>query len=209
MEPKLFTQCVAKLSSYGLAHPEVTKGLIIDNERQCYSLHWSIPKAYQPYLSPSDDLEIIVGKPDLAPGASLSEKRKSAEMPMVYIRSLLLGTFAYRVDGIKVAGQVSYGLKKSGRTMYGRQVYESTKDLNFHHDVVFYPDDDSQPIISCGVGTKGGGVDQIKPYTGCKVRADIDGHVYAEYHLLYSLMPQFEQINAAVIGLIRSFIVNK
>lgn len=209
MEPEQIMQCVGATGPYGDAHPELTKGLVIDTQRKCYVLRWSIPRAYMAYLSgpaSSDHLNLTIGISDLTPGAYLSEERISKEMPNITIHSNLSYTYEKRIAISKEGYVAGYGIKPTGRVMYDMEIYETTKADVASAVVMFHSKNPMLPTVMCHVG-RNGGVDQINPYTPCNVRSKIDDRLYAEYYIVYSLMPQFEKINVALVGRIRSFIV--
>jgi hypothetical protein len=208
MEPKQFTQCMGKVGPDGAARPESTKGLLVVSEQKCYALRWSIPLAYMPsQISPYGDMRFKMGVPDMTPGAYFNKALDAAHPTEVRIASLLMGNFLeQRVNHTMRVYGGGYGLKNSGRVVNGFEIYESTKALTESHVVLLHSQDPTQPILVCTVGRRGT-INQLFPDTGCRVTTNVDGHFSADYDITYSQLPQFEQLNAAVVARIRSFIV--
>ena len=105
---------------------------------------------------------------------------------------------------IKKAAEETYGLKSTGMQMYGMEVYESDVTNTGTRILMFYPVNAGTSMVVCNIGA-GQLLDQIDPLTLCTVTTYMDGRLFAEYRILYELMPQFELINSVLVNNILAF----
>jgi hypothetical protein len=201
MEPQEISQCVAPIEGDGGLDAVAPRGLASIPEKQCYGLHWSIPLAFEPYLfgSPVENLNITMGLLDQTPGAHMTEARKAREQPQVLVYPQPGNEFEERIAEIRKAAEEQYGLKTTARTMYGMEVFMSDASAAGTRMVMFYPVNPDAAMVVCTIGA-GQDEEQIDPLTLCNVTTFMNERLFAEYHILYSLMPQFELINSVLVN---------
>ncbi|MES2625045.1 MAG: hypothetical protein V4628_07195 [Pseudomonadota bacterium] len=222
MELQDISQCVAPIEGGGLSAVPPS-GLKTIPERQCFGLQWSIPLAFEPYLfgTPVENLNITLGLLDQTPGAHMTEVRKAREQPEVGVYSQPKGTeFQERILAVRKAGEEAYGLESTGGLMYNMEVLMSKTNNAGLTLVVFYPVNQGSSMVVCNVASlrveeepenpleainPAVLIQQIDPLTLCTATSYMDERLFAEYHILYSLMPQFDLINAVLINNILEF----
>jgi hypothetical protein len=213
MELQDIRQCVAVIEG-GADLSAVPVGLKAFPDRQCYGLQWSIPLAYEPYLfgTPVENLNITIGLlTPHTPGAHMTEARKAREQPQVSVYPQLANEFQEKVMAVRKAAEETYGLTSTGTLMYGMEVLLS--DITRAGRVLmFYPVNQGSPMVVCTIGSGLGLeqpvqqiVEQIDPLTLCTVTSYMDDRLFAEYRILYSLMPQFDLINSVLVNNILEF----
>lgn len=203
MEPQDISQCIAPAAD-GSDPPG---GLDPIPQKQCYGLYWSIPLAFEPYLfgTPVENLNITMGLLDQTPGAHMSEPRKVREQPEISLYPQVGNAFEERIASVKDAAEKSYGLKTTARSMYGMEVMMSDATAAGTRLIVFYPVSKDAAMVVCTISAVQVDATQIDPLTLCSVTTYVNEWLFAEYHILYSLMPQFELLNSVLINNILEF----
>ncbi len=188
-------------------------GLKAIPERKCYGLQWSIPLAYEPYVfgTPVENLNITMGLLDQTPGAHMTEARKLLQQPQISIYPQLGNEFQERVSSLRKTAEETYGLATTSYLAYGMEVLMSDVTRGARV-IMFYPVDQGQSMVVCTVGVAlvenqpiQQLIEQIDPATLCSVTSYMDGWLFAEYRIVYSLMPQFDLINSVLINNILEF----
>jgi hypothetical protein len=212
MEPQEISQCVSPVEGGGGLDAVPPSGLALIPEKQCYGLHWSIPLAFEPYLfgTPVENLNITMGLLDQTPGAHMTEVRKAREQPQVSVYPQTGNEFQERIAEIRKAAEETYGLKTTARSMYGMEVLMSDESAGAAGMVMFYPVNPDAAMVVCTVNAPqannadqanaGDALAQIDPLTLCSVTTYMNERLFAEYRILYSLMPQFELINSVLVN---------
>ena len=208
MELQEIAQCIAPTQGDTGLSAVPPRGLVLLPDKQCYGLQWAIPLAYEPYLfgTPVENLNITMGLLDQTPGAHMTDVRKAREKPEISVYPQVAAEFQDRITAVRNASEEAYGLRSTGRLMYNMEVWMSDKPGAAAAMVMFYPVNGGSSMVVCTVPAQQM-IEQIDPLTLCTVTTYIDEHLFAEYHILYSLMPQFDLINSVMIGHILDFLV--
>jgi hypothetical protein len=213
MELQDISQCISAIPEGSGLSTVPPGGLKSIPERECFGLQWSIPLAYEPYVfgTPVENLNITMGLLDQTPGAHMTEARKLREQPQISIYPQLNNEFQERVASLRKAAEDAYGLTSTGTLLYGMEVLMSNVTRGARV-IMFYPLDQGQPMVVCTIGVALATeqpiqqlIEQIDPSTLCSVTSYINGWLFAEYHIVYSLMPQFELINSVLMNNILEF----
>ena len=85
--------------------------------------------------------------------------------------------------------------------MYGMEVFRPAATDGGTGIVMFYPVTRDGAMVVC----PGPDETQIDPLTLCSVTTYMNEWLFAEYNILYSLMPQFELINSVMVNHILEF----
>jgi hypothetical protein len=204
MELQEITQCISPAGGGVEATPP--RGLALIPAKQCYGLYWSIPLAYEPYLfgTPVENLNITMGLLDQTPGAHMTDVRKAREQPEIAVYPQVGNGFQQRIAEVRKTAEETYGLKPTAGSMYGMEVLMSDASSAGAKMVMFYPVTQDGAMVVCTIGA-GQDATQIDPLTLCSVTTYMNEWLYAEYNILYSLMPQFELINAVMVNNILEF----
>jgi hypothetical protein len=204
MEPQEIAQCISPVAGGGGTMPP--RGLALIPAKQCYGLYWSIPLAYEPYLfgTPVENLNITMGLLDQTPGAHMTDVRKARELPEISIYPQVSNEFQKRIAEVRKAAEETYALKPTAGSMFGMEVLMSDVSSTGARMVMFYPVTLDGAMVVCTIGP-GQDQTQIDPLTLCSVTTYMNEWLFAEYRILYSLMPQFELINAVLINNILEF----
>ncbi len=200
------TQCFVPVED-SANRDDAVGGLILDPEKQCYGLKWSIPVAYEPFLfgTPVENLSITIGLVDQVPGAEMTEARKVRDKPEVSVYPQLANEFQERIAAVRKAGEETYGLKPTGGLMYGMEVYMSENPNAASRIIMFYPVvGGGSSMVVCNASVEQL-VEAIDPLTPCTVTSYMDGYLFAEYNILYSLMTQLDLLNSVMIHQVLSF----
>jgi hypothetical protein len=226
MELQEIAQCVAPVEGGDGLNAVAPRGLALIPEKQCYGLHWSIPLAFEPYLfgTPVENLNVTIGLLDQTPGAHMTDGRKAREQPQVSIYPQIGNEFEERIAEIRKAAEEKYGLQTTARSMYGMEVLSSDETAGGVGMVMFYPVNPDAEMVVCTTNTdqvntdqanadqvNGGQITagqieaQIDPLTLCSVTTYMNEQLFAEYRILYSLMPQFELLNSVLVNSILEF----
>lgn len=211
MEPQNIAQCIAPVESGEADNPDPPRGLALIPQKQCYGLYWSIPLAFEPYLfgTPVENMNITMGLLDQTPGAHMSEPRKAREQPEISLYPQVGNAFQERITSVRQAAEETYGLKTTAQTMYGMEVFMSDETEAGARIVVFYPVRQDGAMVVCTIAASQDDTaridTQIDPLTLCSVTTYVNEWLFAEYHILYSLMPQFELLNAVLLNNILEF----
>jgi hypothetical protein len=206
-KPVEITQCFVAINDGDTGLDAVPpNGLIADPEKQCYGLKWSIPLAYEPFLfgKPVENLSITVGLVDQAPGAHMTDVRKARDKPEISLYPQLANEFQERIVAIKKASEETYGLKSTGTLRYGMEVYMPEKTAAEATMIMFYPVKFGSFMVLCPVGAEQL-VEKVDPLTLCRVTSYMNQDLFAEYHVLYSLLPQLDLINSVIVNHILNF----
>jgi hypothetical protein len=213
MELQNITQCVVATEG-GADLSTMPSGLRAIPDRQCYGLQWAIPLAYEPYVfgTPVENLNITMGLlTPHTPGAHMTEARKARELPQISVYPQIGNEFQDKVNALRKAAEETYGLASTGTLMYGMEVLLS-EVTRAGRVLMFYPVSQGSPMVVCSIGAGLGLeqpvqqlVEQIDPLTLCTVTTYMDERLYAEYRIVYSLMPQFDLINSVLVNKILAF----
>jgi hypothetical protein len=184
----------------------------LDRERGCYGQRWNIPKVYydRKYVSynpATETLVIRLGIPDLTPRASLPRARDIPLFTEVRIEPLWYGKFIEHLRRTRDIRAPGNQLEKTGRVMYGMDVYDQSQKSNTYPDVFFFPPGEAQLFVRCIVRPNSS-IEEIRPDGACEVVSNINDRAYLSYHIKYSQMPELIPINDKLTGLIRSFLAN-
>jgi hypothetical protein len=134
----------------------------------------------------------------------MTEVRKARDKPEVSLYPQLANEFQERIVAIKKASEETYGLKSTGKLMYGMEVYMPDKTDAEATMLMFYPVNSDSFMVVCPVSADQR-VEQVDPLTLCTVTSYMNQDLFAEYHVLYSLMPQLDLINSVMVSHILNF----
>lgn len=205
MEPQEITQCIAPVVE-NEGGPNAPRGLDLIPEKQCYGLYWSIPLAFEPYLfgTPVENLNVTMGLLDQTPGAHMTDVRKAREQPEISVYAHTGDGFEQRITEVRKAAEESYGLQPTAGSMYGMEVLTSDATDAAARMVMFYPVTPDGAMVVCTIGADQNEA-QIDPLTLCSVTTYMNEWLFAEYRILYSLMPQFDLLNSVMVNRILDF----
>lgn len=183
----------------------------IDQRKKCYAQSWNIPRAYflrKPvtYSGATEWLAISVGLPDLVPGSQLPTARRIPLLTEVELKGLWPGNFEAHVRHIQMTHRGVNGLAKTGRTLFGMQVFEPTKKgPDQYWSALLFPEGSAQLFADC-ILKPGEALEESGTRGGCRVTANLDDRLYLRYYLRKPDMPQVQRINEQLVALVRSFI---
>jgi len=207
MEPIAITQCFEPFDRPFGRKNEFYK----DQERGCYGQRWVMPRAYfdrVSHSSTSETLVVNVARPGIGPGNLLPSEQFASVYHSINIKPARSGKFEDHIRQTQDAYGTTSGLVKTARELYGMDVYEQTKiGLHQYHDFFLFPSANAQLFVKCLLKPDTT-IDQKSPNGSCDVIANVDDRVSITYHINYSEMPDLINVNATVIGLIRSFMRN-
>lgn len=227
MERIAFTQCFEEKSQMRPCEkwrsPDYCRWFIktyyLDKERDCYGQRWSMPRAYYGYkyaeTRHGETFVIEVGRPPLIPG--ISDLTPGGLLPSgtptlyknVIVNALFTGKFEKRVREVLDSRQ-STGYVNTHRMLYGMDIYEDKKrSKDKWRDAFLFPPGDAQLYVQCIVKPNLTLEENLKTQGGCRVRGNVDDRVYIEYHIDHSELPKLYKVNAEIVSLIRSFMVNE
>jgi hypothetical protein len=214
MELTQFTQCFRALEQpWGVNRVDGKNEFYKDEKHHCYGQRWSMPRAYfgHKYVSyhpVTETVVIRIGRPGLTPGNLIPRGEFVPLYNDINIEPLWAGRFEDHVRHTKNTYQVTGGLEKIDRTMFGMDVYDQKRmPRDQYRDIFFFPPNNPQLFAKCIV-KPGHSIDEKFRDGPCNIVANINDRVRIEYSVKYSEMPELEQINTSLANLVSGFMIN-